>query len=126
MPGDPNESAGGPFLYFFSTPVTCNDLSAGSGWLATIPAGTQVLEMIIGTTQTGMSVPTARHASANVAEVNYATGGSKGEARAISGHATLTSYVMGDAIDGALDVTLPTGSATGTFHATWCPTGHEL
>jgi hypothetical protein len=125
-PDNPAESAGGPFIYLFSAPVTCADLSKGSGWLTTIPTGTQVLEMIVGSTQPAIAIPTAAHAAANVAEVNYATGGSTAESRATSGNVTLTSYVKNSAVEGTLDVTLPTGSAKGTFHADWCATGNEL
>jgi hypothetical protein len=126
QPGNPAESGGGPFIYLFSGAVTCSDLSQGSGWLTSIPTGTQVLEMIVGTTSTGTSVPTASHAGKNVAEVNYATGGSAAEARATSGNVTLTSYIKDVAVEGTIDVTFPTGKATGTFHATWCPGGNEL
>ena len=38
---------------------------------------------------------------------------------------TLTSYGKGVAADGTIDVAFPTGSAKGTFHATWCAGGHE-
>jgi hypothetical protein len=126
MPGNPNESGGGPFIYLFSGPVTCADLSQGSGWLTTIPTGTQVLELIVGTTSIGTPVPAAAHAAPNAAEVNYASGGSTAEARATSGNVTLTAYAKDVAVDGTVDVTFPSGQAKGTFHASWCATGHEL
>ncbi len=123
-PANPNESGGGPFLYFFSGPVKCTDLSP-SGWLPKLPP-VQVLEMIVGTKTTGSAVPASAKAGPNVVEVNYATGGSSVESRATSGSVTLTSYTPGVAVEGTMDVTFPSGSAKGTFHADWCPTGNEL
>jgi hypothetical protein len=73
-----------------------------------------------------MPVSAAAHAAANVAEVNYASGGATGETRATSGTVTLSSYAAGVAVDGSVDVQFPVGSAKGTFHAIWCPTGREL
>ncbi len=125
MPGSPDESGGGPFVYLFSSPVTCDELSKASGWVAGVPAGTQVLEMIIGVTAAKASAPASAHAGANVAEVNYFFGQTTAEARAVSGGVTLTSYTKGVAVDGTVDVTFPMGTAKGTFHATWCPGGHE-
>lgn len=124
MPGDPSESAGGPFLYLFSTPVSCNDISKASGWAPSLPAGTQAMEMIVGTTATGVAAPSAPHAGAKVSEVNYFSPTSP-EARAVSGSVTLTSYVKDVAVDGTIDVMFPSGNAKGTFHATWCAGGHE-
>lgn len=126
QPGNPAESAGGPFLYLFSGPVSCDDLSHGSGWRARIAAGTQVLELIVGTTTTGTPVPAAAHAAANVAEVNYSFGQTTTEARATAGNVTLTAYAAAASVDGTIDVTFPMGSAKGTFHAVYCATGNEL
>jgi hypothetical protein len=125
-PDNAAETGGGPFVYLFSGPVTCADISAASGWVTTIPAGTQVTEMLIGTTTTGTAVPAAAHAAANAVEANYATGGSTTETRATSGSVTLTAYTKDVAVDGTVDLTFPAGSAKGTFHAVWCPTGHEF
>ena len=125
QPGNADESAGGPFLYVFSGPVTCDDISKGADWVGSLPAGTQVLELIVGTTATAMSVPASAHAGANLAEVNYFFGQTTSGARATRGTFTLTSYTKGVAADGMIDMTFPTGSAKGTFHATWCAGGHE-
>ncbi len=126
QPSSPAEAAGGPFLYLFSGPVSCDDLSHGSGWRARIAAGTQVLELIVGTTTTGTPVPAAAHAAANVAEVNYSFGQTTTESRATAGNVTLTTYAAGASVDGTLDVTFPMGSAKGTFHAVYCAAGNEL
>ena len=124
LPGDPNESGGGPFLYLFSAPVTCDDLSKGSGWAPSLPAASQALEMIVGVTTTGTAAAASPHAGAGVVEANY-FGPTSSESRATSGSVTLTSYVKDVAVDGTVDVVFPSGSAKGTFHATWCPGGHE-
>lgn len=124
MPGSPAESGGGPFIYLFSTPVSCDDLSKASGWAPSLPAGTQALEMIVGVTTTGTAAPAAPHAAANVAEVNY-FGQTSTESRATAGNVTLTAYMKDASVDGTIDVTFPAGNAKGTFHATWCPGGHE-
>ena len=125
-PDNASETGGGPFVYLFSGPVACSDISAASGWVTTIPTGTQVTELLIGTTTVGTAVPAAAHAAPGALEANYATGGSTAETRATSGSVTLTAYTKDSAVDGTVDVTFPTGSAQGTFHAVWCPTGHEF
>jgi hypothetical protein len=124
-PTSPDESAGGPFVYLFSTPVTCDQLSTASAWVTNLPAGAQALEAIIGTTTPGAAVSASPHAGANVAEVNYFFGHSTAESRATTGTVTLTSYTPGVAVDGVVDVAFPSGNAKGSFHATWCPGGHE-
>ncbi len=124
QPDDPGESAGGPFVNLLSSAVTCNDISV-QGWLSTIPPETQVLELIIGTTTDGESVPTASGAGANVAEVNYLFGQPAGEERATSGTVEVTAYVADVSVDGTVDVTFTAGSAQGTFHAVYCPGGQE-
>jgi hypothetical protein len=123
-PGDPAESGGGPFIYLFSEPVTCDAISKGSGWAPSLPAAAQVLELIVGVTATGTAAAASPHAGPNVAEVNY-FGQTSTEARATSGAVTLTAYVKDVSVDGTVDVTFPAGNAKGTFHATWCPGGNE-
>ena len=125
IPGDANESAGGPFIYLFDGSITCNQLSKADKWGDTIPAGTQVLEIIAGSTTAGAALPASENAGANVAEVNFIHGGSPDDTRANAGSVTLTSYVKGASVDGTIDMKFPTGSVKGTFHATWCPGGHE-
>ncbi|HEY8042005.1 MAG TPA: hypothetical protein VIF15_19515 [Polyangiaceae bacterium] len=124
-PSNPAESGGGPFIYLFSTAVTCADLSKGSGWSARLPAATQVLELIVGTTTVGTTVTAAAHAGPNVAEINYSFGQTTTEYRATSGNVTLTAYVAGTNVDGTVDATFPAGTAQGTFHAVYCASGNE-
>ncbi len=126
VPDNAAETGGGPFVYLFSGPVACADISAASGWVTTIPAGTQVTELLIGTTSLATAVPAAAHAAANVVEANYAAGGAAAETRATSGGVTLTAYTKDSAVDGTVDLTFPAGSAKGSFHAVWCATGHEF
>ena len=124
QPIDPTESAGGPFVDLFSTPVTCNDISV-TGWLSKIPPETQVLELILGTTTSGTRLPTADAAAGGVAEVNYLFGQPAGESRATGGSVTVSAYAPEASVDGTLDVTFPSGSAKGTFHAVYCAGGQE-
>jgi hypothetical protein len=126
MPDNANETGGGPFVYLFSGPLACADISAASGWVTGIPAGTQVTELLIGTTTLGTPVQAAAHAAPSALEANYAAGGSTAETRATSGSVTLTAYTKDSAVDGTVDVTFPAGSAKGTFHAVWCATGREF
>jgi hypothetical protein len=126
MPEDPGEAAGGPFLVLFSGAVTCADVSR-DGWIGTIPTGTQVMELIIGTTQVGKQIKQAKDAGANVVEVNYTTGAKTlVEHNSTSGTLTLTSYKAGIAVEGMLDINFGIGTAAGNFHADWCPNGVEL
>lgn len=125
-PGNPSESGGGPFIYLFSNPVTCTQLSQGSGWVTSIASGTQVLELIVGTTATGTPVQAAAHAAAGAVEANYAVAPSATESRATSGTVTLTAYVAASSVDGTLNVTFPSGSAQGSFHAVYCAGGNEF
>jgi hypothetical protein len=126
IPDDPNETGGGPFVYLFSGPVTCADISGASGWVTSIASGTQVTELLIGTTTVGTAVPATAHAAPNALEANHAVGGSSVETRATSGSVTLAAYTKDVSVDGTVDVTFPDGSAKGSFHAVWCPTGHEF
>ena len=123
-----SETGGGPFIYLFSGPITCAQISAKSGWLPTIPAGTQVLELLVGTTMTGTPVTVdANGAGAGRLEANYATGMQLGEHGAKAGSTvTLTSYKAGMSVEGTVDLQFPVGSAKGSFHADYCAAGQEI
>ena len=120
------EAGGGPFVFLFSGPVTCADLSVRNRWLDLIPEGVQVLELIIGTTIPGEPVTVSHMAARGSVEVNYASGMQLGEHQASTGTVTLTSYLPGASLEGTVDVTFPFGSAKGTFKALWSPTGLEI
>ena len=124
LPLAPEEAAGGPFINLLSTPMTCNDVSV-TGWLSTIPPETQILELIVGTTTPGSSVPTSDAAAANVAEVNYLFARPSAEVRATGGTVMLTEYAADMSVDGTFNVMFPSGSAQGSFHAVYCPGGQE-
>jgi hypothetical protein len=127
MPSNPSEAGGGPFLYFLSAQVTCQQLST-SGWASTLPAGTQTLEVIVGTTTVGATVTDTVNAAPDGLEVNYLTAPSTQETRAHGGSVTLTSYVPGTSVAGTItNVTWPAGGTiNGTFSAVYCATGVEL
>jgi hypothetical protein len=75
---------------------------------------------------TATAVSAAPHAAPKALEANYATSPSANESRATSGTVTLTAYAKDAAFDGTVDLTFPMGNAKGTFHAIWCPGGHEF
>jgi hypothetical protein len=87
------------------TVLQSSDLSKGDGWARTAAAA-------------------GPHAGAGVSEVNF-FGPTSAESRATAGNVALTSYVKDVSVDGTIDVTFAAGNAKGTFHATWCPGGHE-
>lgn len=120
------ETGGGPFVYLFSGPIKCADISKMSGWQNTLPAGTQILEMLIGTSMPGTTVTVGGGAGPGKVEVNYSTSNGGLESSARSGTVTLTAYTAGMSLDGKIDVKFASGSAAGTFHADWCPTGMEF
>ena len=126
-PANADESAGGPFVVLFSAPITCAEVSKTRGWIATIPGGTQVMELIIGATEVGKDLKEKDGAGAGMFESNYIFGMTKLiEHKASSGTLTLTSYAPGKAVEGKFDINFGIGSATGTFHADWCPDGLEV
>jgi len=126
-PANLMEAAGGPFVVLLSAPVTCADLSKTRGWIATIPPGTQVMELIIGTTEVGKELTEKDGAGAGKFEGNYMFGASKlMEYKGASGTLTLTAYTPGKAVEGMVSIKFATGSAMGTFHAEWCPDGLEV
>ncbi len=124
-PGNPGESNGGPFLYLFGGPITCNDLSQGAGWLTSITPGTQVFEMIVGSTTTNTAVPVGDPGS-NGVEINNNVAGQDAENTANAGSVTLTTYTADTEVDGTVDATFDSGSASGSFQAIYCATGNEL
>ncbi|MEJ7730989.1 MAG: hypothetical protein WKG00_17450 [Polyangiaceae bacterium] len=124
FPADPAEGANGPLIYLFGASISCDQLSMAD-WGDTIPAGTQLLEMIVGTTTPDKAVPAAASAAADVAEVNYIHGGNPDDTRATSGSVTLTAYTKDVAVAGTVDVKFPTGDVKGSFNAKWCPDGQE-
>jgi hypothetical protein len=106
-------------IYMLTSAVTCSQISS-PGWLGSIPASTQVVEIVIvpATTVTGtFPVPGS--------EVNYANGGqiSLFETNASSGSITVTQIAPQGVIEGTVSATYPSGSISGSFHAEYCATG---
>jgi hypothetical protein len=111
-------SPGETIIYLIAGPVTCAQISI-SGWLPSIAAGTQVIELIVpSTTTTGMvSIPSG--------EANYAFGGmsSLTETVATSGSINITKNTPNTAIEGTVTATYASGSIMGSFHADYCAGG---
>jgi hypothetical protein len=111
-------SPGETIIYLIAGPVTCAQISI-SGWLPSIAAGTQVIEIIFpSTTTTGMvSIPSG--------EANYAFGGmsSLTETVATSGSINITKNTPNTAIEGTVTATYASGSIMGSFHANYCAGG---
>ena len=128
MPSSPSEASFATFVYLFSQPVTCADISTAPGWITGLPAGTQVLEMIIGAQNvTSAPLQATSGASPGLVEINYSFAPVHVESRATAGTVAITSYVASTSVDGTLaGVVFPQGSADGTFHAEYCPMGREF
>jgi hypothetical protein len=130
MPSNPAQSGGGPVVYLFSAPVTCDMLSQ-SNWPGMFESSkqgnqvTQVTSLIIGTTMAGVSVPVAAWPAPNAVQamiVALSFSGSASDTYA-TGSVSLTSYVDGVSVDGTVDLSRDWGDEKGTFHAVFCPTG---
>jgi hypothetical protein len=106
-------------VYLIAGNVSCSQLGT-NGWLAAIPAGIQVVELVMpSSTTTGMvSIPSG--------EANYAFGGmsSTTETSASSGSINITKNDPMGTIEGTVSATYATGgSIMGSFHADSCPGG---
>jgi hypothetical protein len=111
-------SPGETIIYLIAGPVTCAQISV-SGWLPSIAAGTQVIELIVpSTTTTGMvSIPSG--------EANYAFGGMSSftETAATSGSINITKNTPNTSIEGTVTASYASGSIMGSFHADYCAGG---
>ena len=127
---DPSESAGGPFVYLFSSTatITCADAVAGK-----FPKNTLLMELVVGSTK-----PSARalraHSDPPGAGSVYATWlktpwGFPKETRAMTGGLTLTGYhafntnrhsVTGTFVNLAGGSGANAFNVSGSFNATWC------
>ena len=113
-------------VYMSTAPVTCSMISGrdGSKWLASLPAGSQVVELVV--------QGAAKVGAASSPEVNYAPGGmsSAYEKNAASGSGKV-SFTRAEAmgvVEGTFSATYanPTGNVSGTFHAEFCADGQEF
>ena len=123
-PDDPATIA----VYLIGKPITCAEISK-SGWSHTIPASTQVFEMIMTGSAAGTyKVSTANPPPAGEAEVQYIFAQpTKNETRANAGTITLGTLTPKSEAIGSFSVQFPDGTSKldGTFDAVYCPTGHE-
>ena len=125
---DPSESAGGPFVYLFSSTrvITCADAVKGA-----FPKNTLLIELVIGATKPsnkGLMAHSDPPGSGNL----YATwlktpGGFAKESPATTGHLNLTGYHVPNGIRKSVTGTFTNlGNAakqfdvSGSFNATWC------
>ena len=113
-------------VYLSTAPVACSLISGrdGSRWLNKLPAGSQVVELVVS--------GAARVGDATFPEVNYAPGGmsSANEKNASlgSGKVSFTKAEAMGVVEGTFSATYanPTGSVSGTFHAEFCADGQEF
>ena len=112
-------------IYLSSSPLTCAMMmTKGVKWLASLPAGTQVIEIVVrGTAMVGTTPVGSLQG-----EVNYAEGSksSSTEVNAKSGSIMFTKAEAKKVFEGTLMATYPSGNLMGTFHADWCEGGTEF
>lgn len=111
-------------IYLTSAPLTCAQMmTMGVKWLPGLPAGTQVIEIVVrgtamvGTTQVGLFQ----------GEVNYAEGSKSSSYEVVgsSGSIMFTKAEDKKVYEGMIMATFPMGMVSGTFHADWCEGGTE-
>lgn len=113
---------GGTFLYFSSAHLTCEQVKT-LGWLGTVAAGAQVVEVVTG------GAPQVGTLAVPPAEVNYAEGGkpSTSEVGATEGTVTFTKAEANGVIEGTFTATFDGGDMlAGTFHAAFCAGGQDF
>ena len=110
-------------VYLSSAPLSCAMMmTRGTKWLASMPAGTQVIEIVVRGAAAAQSYPVGMF----MGEVNYAEG-SKSSSTEVVGKAGSITYTKADAKgvhEGMVSVTAPF-TLSGTFHAEWCEGGTE-
>jgi hypothetical protein len=110
-------------IYLSSATLTCPDMmTMGVKWLSKLPAGTQVIELVV----PGTASTKTYNIGPLMGEVNYAEG-SKSSATEVTGKAgslTFTKVMAKGVHEGTFMVTSPF-TAMATFHAEWCQGGAE-
>jgi hypothetical protein len=118
-------NSGETLIYLSTAPMTCQTLST-SRWLGTLPADSQVVELVVPASK---ATGTVNVAAFGGAEVNYAPGGKSSayEKNAASGSVTFTSCAAQGPCEGSVTATYanPTGNVAGTFHAEFCAGGQQ-
>lgn len=114
-------------VYLSSAPLTCEQMmTKGSRWLGKLPAGSQVIEIVVGQPAAVKSYTIGTPAAFGGGEVNYAEG-SKSSSTEVTGSAGSITFTVAEAKgahDGSIDVSAPF-KASGQFHAQWCEGGTE-
>jgi hypothetical protein len=122
-PDDPKQTR---VIYVFDKQVSCSALSA-AGWDEVVTDQTQALEMKLIGTAPG-TYPVNTRPATGEADVNYtvtSTSGTPSEVSATGGSVVVEQFLADEAADGTFDLTIPGGTVSGTFHATYCATGRE-
>jgi hypothetical protein len=114
-------------IYLSTAPLTCAMMmTRGTKWLSSLPAKSQVIEIVVGTPSAVKSYTIGTSAALGGGEVNYAEG-SKSSSTEVTGSAGTIMLTKADAMgvqEGSIEVTAPY-MAKGTFHAEWCQGGTE-
>ena len=114
-------------VYLSSSPLTCAQMmTRGVKWLSTLPAKTQVIEIVVGNPSAVKSYAIGSSAAFGGGEVNYAEG-SKSSSTEVTGKAGTIMFTTATAKgvqEGMINVTAPF-MVSGTFHAEWCEGGTE-
>jgi hypothetical protein len=114
-------------VYLSSAPLTCAQMmTRGVKWLSTLPAHTQVIEIVVGNPSAVKSYAIGSSAAFGGGEVNYAEG-SKSSSTEVTGKAGTIMFTTATAKgvqEGTINVSAPF-MASGTFHAEWCEGGTE-
>jgi hypothetical protein len=95
----------------------------GVKWLSMLPAGSQVIEIVV----RGVATPKMYTVGFLQGEINYAEGSksSSSEVVGTAGSITFTKASAMGAHEGMIMGTFPMGMVSGTFHAEWCQGGTE-
>jgi hypothetical protein len=112
-------------IYLSSASLSCAMMmTKGTKWLATLPAGSQVIEIVVRGTPNIGTTPIGSLQG----EVNYAEGSksSSTEVNATGGSIMFTKAEPRKVFEGKVTATYPKGSLMGTFHADWCEGGSEF
>jgi hypothetical protein len=118
-------STGETAVYLSSAPLTCAAISnPGGRWLGSLPAGTQVIEIVVAG---GASAMMYSVGGLGGIELNFAPGGmsSSNEKHSTSGTVTFTKASVGGVHEGSIMASNSGGMIMGTFHADWCTGGQE-
>jgi hypothetical protein len=114
-------------LYLSSAPLTCEQMmTKGTRWLSKLPAGSQVIEIVVGQPAAVKSYTIGMSAAFGGGEVNYAEG-SKSSSTEVTGSMGTITFTAANAKgvhEGTIAVTAPY-MASGKFHAEWCEGGTE-